>query len=101
MMVYIESFLFIFFAELFLTFYTIYSNKSQVHNAGIFAGFNTILYCLNIENIIVNRWCILVAAIGAYAGTYVSIKIAGYMERENIDLKDLISRGLQRCIKRN
>ena len=74
MLLYLESFILIFFAELFLTFYSIHSNKGNAVKAGIFAIMNTILYCLYIDAIIKDGWCILFAAMGAFVGTIVSVK---------------------------
>lgn len=73
---YFLSFIFIFFAELFLTLYAIKASEYKIHPAALFATLNTILYCMNIENIVQDKWCILFAAFGAYIGTWVSIKIS-------------------------
>lgn len=67
-----ESFLFMFFAELFLTFYVISSAKGQAIKGSTFASLNTALYCLNIQNVIINYWCIFASMIGAFLGTYLS-----------------------------
>lgn len=72
----IESFLFILFAELFLTLYSIHSSRGKSTTAGVFAMLNTMLYCLNIENIIQNYWCIISAMAGAFIGTFISVKLS-------------------------
>ena len=74
MVIYFESFIFILIAELLLTLYSIHSSKGNKQKAAICAGLNTILYCMNIDNLIRDNWCILFAAIGAYVGTWISVK---------------------------
>lgn len=69
-----ESFIFILFGELFLTLFAIHSSKGKSITASIFAALNTMLYCLNIENIIVNKWCIASAMLGALIGTFMVVK---------------------------
>jgi uncharacterized membrane protein YfcA len=72
----LESFLFILLAELFLTFYAIHSAKGKGTTAGIFAALNTLLYCMNIQNIIIDNWCIASSMVGAFLGTWISVKIS-------------------------
>lgn len=80
-LIYFESFILIFFAELFLTIYSIYSNKGKATKASIFAALNTVLYCLNIDAIIKDNWCILFAALGAFVGTFITVNF--FKENEN------------------
>lgn len=72
----LESFFLILFAEIFLTLFAIHAAKGKPMSASIFAALNTLLYCMNIENIIVDHWCIAAACAGAFAGAWISIKIS-------------------------
>lgn len=71
----ILSFFYVMLAELFLTFYAIYSSREKANIAGIFAALNTLLYCMNIQNVIINNYCIAASAFGAYIGTVLCIII--------------------------
>lgn len=73
---YLSSFVYMFFAEMLLTLYAIKAAEHKPHPAAFFAAMNTFVYCMNIENIIHNNWCILFSMFGAYAGTVASISIS-------------------------
>ncbi len=78
---YLLSFGFIFFAECFLTFYAIKASQHKSHAASVFAALNTLLYCMNIENIITDNWCIFFSVVGAYCGTRASVFISKRFEQ--------------------
>lgn len=75
MILYVASFLILFFAEICSTLHSIYVVKDKKHMVALFGGISSALWCIKIVIIINQPLAIITAFVGAYLGTLVAFYI--------------------------
>ena len=75
MIEYATSFFALFFTDIFYTFYLKSVEQNKPIAAGSWAVVVYAIACLAIVNYIENHWLIIPSCLGAFAGTYVGIKM--------------------------
>jgi hypothetical protein len=68
-MLYLVSFLVLFFAEICSTLHSLYAVKHKKHGVALFGSLSTALWCIKIVVIINQPFTVITAFIGAYIGT--------------------------------